>query len=183
MPGVGGIPLQPRERREPRGTHPNPEFIKTMAAEKKLAELGLSLPKPPAAAGAYVPAVKAGKIIYLAGTLPILDGQLTHTGKIGEGANSIEYGYAAAKQCALNTLANLHVAAGSLDRVTRVLMVNGFVNGVDGFSDSPKVINGASELFLAVFGTGVGPHARAAVSVNGLPMNASVEIQVVVEIC
>lgn len=154
-----------------------------MSAEKKLAELHLTMPKPPAAAGAYVPAVKSGKMIYLAGTLPMMDGALTHTGKIGEGANSLEYGYAAAKQCALNTLANLHVAAGSLDRVVRVVMVNGFVNGVDGFADSPKVINGASELFLAVFGPSVGPHARAAVSVNGLPMNASVEIQVVVEIC
>ena len=110
------------------------------------------------------------------------DGALTHSGKIGAGANDIEYGYAAARQCALNTLANLHVVAGSLDRVARIVFVSGFVNGVDGFTDSPKVINGASELFLQIFGSSVGPHARAAVSVNGLPMNASVEIQVVVEI-
>lgn len=110
------------------------------------------------------------------------EGQLTHTGKIGEGANSLEYGYAAARQCALNTLANLHVAAGSLDRVSRIVFVSGFVNGVDGFSDSPKVINGASDLFVQVFGTSVGPHARAAVSVNGLPLNASVEVQVVAEL-
>lgn len=153
-----------------------------MSAEKKLLELHISLPKPPAAAGAYVPAVKTGKLVYLAGTLPMQDGQLTHTGKIGEGANDLEYGYAAARQCALNTLANLHVAAGSLDRVSRIVFVSGFVNGVDGFADSPKVINGASDLFVQVFGTSVGPHARAAVSVNGLPLNASVEVQVVAEL-
>ena len=153
-----------------------------MSAEKKLAELHITLPKPPAAAGAYVPAVKTGKLVYLAGTLPMLDGQLSHTGKIGEGANDIQYGYDAARQCALNTLANLRASIGSLDRVARVVFVSGFVNGVDGFADSPKVINGASELFLALFGTSIGPHARAAVSVNGLPLNASVEIQVVVEI-
>lgn len=153
-----------------------------MSAESKIKELGLTLPKPPAAAGAYVPAVKSGKLMYLAGTLPMSEGALTHTGKIGDGAHDLEYGYAAARQCALNTLANLHNAAGSLDRVARIVMVNGFVNGVDGFADSPKVINGASELFLAVFGTSVGPHARAAVSVNGLPLNASVEIQVTVEL-
>ncbi len=153
-----------------------------MSAEKKLLELHLTLPKPPAAAGSYVPAVKTGKLIYLAGTLPMQDGQLTHTGKIGDGANDIEYGYAAARQCALNTLANLHAAAGSLDRVSRIVFVSGFVNGVDGFADSPKVINGASDLFVQVFGTSVGPHARAAVSVNGLPLNASVEVQVVAEL-
>lgn len=153
-----------------------------MSAEKKLLELHITLPKPPAAAGSYVPAVKTGKLVYLAGTLPMQEGQLTHTGKIGEGANSLEYGYAAARQCALNTLANLHVAAGSLDRVSRIVFVSGFVNGVDGFSDSPKVINGASDLFVQVFGTSVGPHARAAVSVNGLPLNASVEVQVVAEL-
>lgn len=153
-----------------------------MSAEKKLAELHITLPKPPAAAGAYVPAVKTGKLIYLAGTLPMSEGALTHTGKIGEGANDIQYGYDAARQCALNTLANLRASAGSLDRVARIVFVSGFVNGVDGFADSPKVINGASELFLQLFGTSIGPHARAAVSVNGLPLNASVEIQVVVEI-
>lgn len=153
-----------------------------MSVETKLAELGLTLPNPPAAAGAYVPAVKSGNLIHLAGTLPMQDGKLTHTGKVGEGANSLEHGYEAARRCALNTLANLKAAAGSLDNVARIVMVNGFVNGVDGFSDSPKVINGASELFLALFGPQVGPHARAAVSVNGLPLNASVEIQVVVEV-
>jgi len=153
-----------------------------MSAEKKLAELHITLPKPPAAAGAYVPAVKTGKLVYLAGTLPMSEGALTHTGKIGDGAHDIQYGYDAARQCALTTLANLRAAIGSLDRVARIVFVSGFVNGTDGFSDSPKVINGASELFLALFGTSIGPHARAAVSVNGLPLNASVEIQVVVEI-
>ena len=155
-----------------------------MSATKKLADLGLTLPTPPAAAGSYVPAVRSGHMLYLAGTLPMADGKLTHTGKIdSESAErGIEYGQAAAKQCALNTLANIKAAAGSLDAVKRVVFVSGFVNGVDDFADSPKVINGASDLFVAVFGDSVGKHARAAVSVNGLPLKASVEIQVVVEL-
>lgn len=154
-----------------------------MAASKKLAELGITLPTPPAAAGAYVPAVRTGHLLYLAGTLPMADGKLTHTGKIDSDSptHGIAYGYDAARQCALATLANIKAAAGSIDAVKRIVFISGFVNGVDGFADSPKVINGASELFLALYGD-YGKHARAAVSVNGLPLNASVEIQVVVEL-
>lgn len=154
-----------------------------MSATKKLIELGIILPLPPAAAGAYVPAVRAGNMLYLSGALPMADGKLTHTGKI-DPANpdrGVDYGYAAARQCALNLLANIKAVAGSLDAVKRVVFVSGFVNGVDDFADSPKVVNGASELFVALYGD-AGKHARAAVSVNGLPLKASVEIQVVAEL-
>jgi enamine deaminase RidA (YjgF/YER057c/UK114 family) len=148
--------------------------------ESKLAELGLILPQPPAAAGSYVPAVRTGNLLYLAGTLPILEGKLTHTGPVGR-EQTVQTGAKAAEACALNTLANIKAALGSLEAVSRVVFVSGFVNAVDGFADSPAVINGASDLFVKVFGE-AGRHARAAVAVNGLPRGATVEIQVVVEV-
>ncbi len=151
-----------------------------MNPEQKLAELGINLPAAPAAAGNYVPAVRTGNLLYCAGTLPVIDGQLTHTGQAGR-EQSVETAYQAARVCAMVTLANIKAALGSLDRVVRIVFVNGFVNGVSGFSDSPAVINGASDLFVAVFGD-AGRHARAAVAAAGLPKNATVEIQVVVEI-
>ncbi|MDR2430141.1 MAG: RidA family protein [Puniceicoccales bacterium] len=148
--------------------------------EKKLLELGLELPPPPAAAGAYVPFVRAGRLLFLSGTLPLEGGKVAFTGKISPDEAGLRRGYAAARLCALNTLANIKVALGALDNVACVVSVGGFVNGVDAFADSPRIINGASELFLAVFGD-AGRHARTAVSVNGLPLDASVEIAVVVE--
>jgi enamine deaminase RidA (YjgF/YER057c/UK114 family) len=151
-----------------------------MNPEAKLAELGLTLPNPPAAAGAYVPTVRTGNLLFCAGTIASLNGQLTHTGQVGR-EQTIESAKKSAEICALNTLANVKAAVGSLDRVARIVMVNGFVNAIDGFSDSPAVINGASELFLAVFGE-AGKHARAAVAVNGLPRGSTTEVQVVVEV-
>ena len=148
--------------------------------ESKLAELGLTLPQPPAAAGSYVPSVRTGNLLYLAGTLPILAGKLTHTGQVGR-EQTVQTGAKAAEACALNTLANIKAALGSLEAVARVVFVSGFVNAVDGFADSPAVINGASDLFVKVFGE-AGRHARAAVAVNGLPRGATAEIQVVVEV-
>jgi enamine deaminase RidA (YjgF/YER057c/UK114 family) len=152
----------------------------TMNPESKLAELGLSLPTPPAAAGSYVPSVRTGNLLYCAGTLPMRDGKLTHAGQVGK-EQTVQTGAKAAEECALNTLANIKAALGSLDRVVRVVFVSGFVNAVDGFSESPAVINGASDLFLKVFGD-AGRHARAAVAVNGLPRGATAEIQAVVEV-
>ncbi|MGA7726140.1 MAG: RidA family protein [Opitutaceae bacterium] len=148
--------------------------------ESRLAELGLTLPQPPAAAGSYVPSVRTGNLLYCAGTLPILDGKLTHAGQVGR-EQTVETGARAAEACALNTLANIRSALGSLDRVARIVFVSGFVNAVDGFAESPAVINGASDLFVKVFGD-AGRHARAAVAVNGLPRNATAEIQAVVEV-
>jgi len=148
--------------------------------ESKLAELGLTLPQPPAAAGSYVPCVRTGNLLYCAGTLPILDGKLTHAGQVGR-EQTVQTGAKAAEACALNTLANIKAALGSLEGVARIVFVSGFVNAVDGFADSPAVINGASDLFVKVFGE-AGRHARAAVAVNGLPRGATAEIQVVVEV-
>ena len=153
---------------------------KFMNPEKNLQELGLTLPQPPAAAGAYVPAVRTGNLLYLAGTLPMRDGKIVYGGKVGQEINLVQAAEAA-QLCTLNALANAKAALGSLDAVVRVVMVNGFVNGIDGFSDSPKVLNGASEFLLKVFGD-AGKHARAAVSVNGLPLGAAVEVQIVLEV-
>jgi enamine deaminase RidA (YjgF/YER057c/UK114 family) len=151
-----------------------------MNPEAKLAELGLTLPTPPAAAGSYVPTVRTGNLLYCAGTICMVAGQMTHTGQAGK-EQTVQSANKSAEVCALNTLANIKAAVGSLDQVARVVFVSGFVNAVDGFSDSPAVINGASDLFLKVFGE-AGKHARAAVAVNGLPKGSTTEVQVVVEL-
>ena len=151
-----------------------------MNTEARLAELGLTLPAAPSAAGNYLPFVRTGNLLYLAGTICVRDGQVTHVGQVGR-EQTVESGYAAAQVCALNTLANIKAATGSLDAVARFVSVSGFVNAVAGFADSPAVINGASDLFVQVFGE-AGKHARAAVAVAGLPRNCAVEIQVVVEL-
>ena len=151
-----------------------------MNPEAKLAELGLTLPNPPAAAGSYVPSVRTGNLLFCAGTIAVFNGQQTHIGQVGK-EQTVETAKKAAEVCILNTLANIKAAVGSLDNVTRIVMVNGFVNAVDGFSDSPSVINGASDLLVKVFGE-AGKHARAAVATNGLPRGTTVEVQVVVEV-
>lgn len=151
-----------------------------MNPEVKLAELGLKLPTPPAAAGSYVPTVRTGNLLYCAGTICLLDGQMTHTGQVGK-EHTVESAKKSAEVCALNTLANIKAAVGSLDRVARIVFVSGFVNAVDGFTESPAVINGASDLFVKVFGD-AGKHARAAVAVNGLPRGSTTEVQVVAEL-
>ena len=151
-----------------------------MNPEAKLAELGLTLPNPPAAAGSYVPTVRTSNLLYCAGTVCLFNGQMTHTGQVGK-EQTVESGKKSAEICALNTLANIKAALGSLDQVARIVFVSGFVNAVDGFADSPAVINGASDLFLKVFGD-AGKHARAAVAVNGLPRGSTTEVQVVVEV-
>jgi enamine deaminase RidA (YjgF/YER057c/UK114 family) len=151
-----------------------------MTIEKRLEELGIALPGPPAAAGNYVPSVRTGNLLFLSGTICAMDGKLTHTGQLGA-EHSVESGYEAAQVCALNTRAGIKAALGSLESVARIVLVSGFVNAVAGFSESPAVINGASDLFVKVFGD-AGRHARAAVAVAGLPRNSTVEIQVVVEV-
>ena len=151
-----------------------------MSVEENLGQLGLSLPQPPAAAGNYLPSVRVGNLLHLSGVLCTVEGGLSHLGQVGD-RQTVETGYAAARVCALNALANIKAAAGSLDQVVRVVYVTGFVNAVSGFADSPAVVNGASDLFVEVFGD-YGKHARAAVAVAGLPKNSTVEIQVVVEL-
>jgi enamine deaminase RidA (YjgF/YER057c/UK114 family) len=148
------------------------------AIESKLQELGLSLPQPAAPAGSYVPYRIHRDVLIISGMLNTRDGVVTHAGQAGKD-QTVETAHAAAQVCALNTLAAIKVALGRLDRVKEFLFVSGFVNGVAGFSESPQVINGASDLFVKLYGE-AGKHARAAIAVAGLPRNATVEIQVTV---
>jgi enamine deaminase RidA (YjgF/YER057c/UK114 family) len=146
--------------------------------EAKLHQLGLALPPPAAPAGSYVPYRIHGDVLILSGVLNTLNGVITHAGQVGK-EQTLETANVAAQNCALNTLAAIKLALGQLDRVKEFLLVNGFVNGIAGFADSPHVINGASDLFVRLYGD-AGKHARTAVAVAGLPRNATVEIQVTV---
>jgi enamine deaminase RidA (YjgF/YER057c/UK114 family) len=146
--------------------------------EQRLGDLGLSLPSAPVPSASYLPFRINGNTLILAGVISSRDGKLTHAGQVGAD-QTVESGYAAAQVCALNALASIKLALGSLERVEEFLFVSGYVNAVAGFGQSPQVINGASELFVRLFGER-GKHARAAIAVAGLPLNASVEIQVTV---
>jgi enamine deaminase RidA (YjgF/YER057c/UK114 family) len=150
-----------------------------MNAEKALADAGYRLPEAPAAGGNYVLAKTVGKMVYLAGSVSTNESGVI-TGRAGDGCG-VEEGYAAAQACALTQLAVLRQHLGSLDKVKSIVSVNGYVNAAPGFSESPKIINGASDLLVAVFGE-AGRHVRAAVGVSSLPRNALVELQMVVEI-
>ena len=147
--------------------------------ESALEALGLHLPPMAAPGGKYVPYVRWGNLLFLSGVISTRDGQVI-TGTVG-GDKTVEEGYEAARCCALLELASIKQALGSLEKVERIISVNGYVNAVPGFSDSPLVINGASELFAKIYGDR-GLHARAAIGVSGLPRNALVEIQMVVGI-
>lgn len=149
-----------------------------MTPEEHLQELGVKLPTPPKPAGSYVPIVRVGDMVWLSGAICLRDGEMTHTGFVGEDI-SIEEAQEAARVCALNLLAVLRGELGSLEKVSRVVQLTGYVLARDGFSQSPQVLNGASELMVAVFGE-KGRHSRAAVAVSGLPLNSSVEISAVV---
>ena len=149
--------------------------------DKKLAELGLALPAPAAAAGSYVGYKKVGNLVFVSGQLPMKDGKPTLVGKLGADV-TIEAAYEAAQQCALNVLAQLKLAvADDWTRFVQVVRLGGFVNCVPTFNDAPKVVNGASDLMVKVFGP-MGAHARAAVGVASLPAGVPVEIEAVFEI-
>jgi enamine deaminase RidA (YjgF/YER057c/UK114 family) len=148
--------------------------------EARLQELGLELPDVPEPAGAYVPATRAGNLIFTAGQLPLEAGELLTTGKVGD-AVSEEETYRAARLCALNALAAAATEAGGLDRIHRVVKVTGFVASAPGFNAQPQVLNGASDLIGQVFGE-AGLHARSAVGVAELPLDAPVEVEIVAEL-
>jgi enamine deaminase RidA (YjgF/YER057c/UK114 family) len=145
--------------------------------ENALEALGLQMPVMAAPGGNYVPYVRWGDLLFLAGVISNRDGEVI-TGTVGV-SKTIEEGYDAARCCALSELATIKQALGSLDRVERVISLNGYVNSVPGFPDSPRVINGASDLLAKLYGD-CGLHARTAIGVSGLPRNALVEIQMVV---
>jgi enamine deaminase RidA (YjgF/YER057c/UK114 family) len=150
-----------------------------MSAEQKLAELGLALPEVPTPLANYVPWRRDGHVIYLSGQGPRRPGGVLHTGKVGRDV-TVEEAYEHAKLIGLGLLAAAKAAAGSLDKV-EVLKVLGMVNGVPEFGDHPKVINGCSDLFVAVLGDR-GRHARSAVGMGSLPNNITVEIEAVMRV-
>jgi enamine deaminase RidA (YjgF/YER057c/UK114 family) len=150
-----------------------------MSASARLGQLGVALPQVVAPLASYVPAVRTGNLVYTAGQLPMQGGKLAQTGKVGAGV-SPEEGKALARICALNALAAVNSVAG-IDAVTRVVKVVGFVASAPGFNGQPTVINGASELLGEVFGD-KGAHARSAVGVAELPLDAPVEVELIVEV-
>ena len=147
--------------------------------ETRLQELGIELPATPAPAGAYVPATRAGNLVFTAGQLPLQEGELTLRGKVGNGVG-VNEAYEAARLCAMNALAAASTQTGGLAGISRVVKVTGFVASAPGFNAQPQVINGASEFLGEVFGD-AGLHARSAVGVIELPMDAPVEVEIVVE--
>jgi enamine deaminase RidA (YjgF/YER057c/UK114 family) len=149
--------------------------------DARLAELGIDLPRAVPPAANYVPARRSGNLVYIAGQVPVADGKDQFVGKLGRDV-SIEDGQKAARLCAINILAQLRTAlGGSLDDVVGCLRLGGFVNAVPEFGDHPKVINGASDLMVAVFGE-AGRHARAAVGCGSLPRNVAVEVDAIFEV-
>lgn len=150
-----------------------------MSASKRLAELGVDLPSPAKPLAAYVPAVQTGKLVYTSGQLPLVDGDVTHTGKVGATVTP-EEAKAAARTCAINALAAVHALVG-IDQVVRVVKVVGFVASASGFTGQPGVVNGASEFLGEVFGD-AGLHARSAVGVAELPLDVPVEVELIVEV-
>src|SRR5690606_19316454 len=156
------------------------EGVSALSFEQRLAELGIRLPGVPRPVAAYVPGVQAGNLVFTSGQIPFVDGRLAFQGKVGADL-TVEQGKEAARACALNALAVVRDLAGSLDRVKRVVKLLVFVNSAPGFTEQPQVANGASELMLEIFGD-AGRHARSAVGAGELPLNAAVEVELVVEL-
>jgi enamine deaminase RidA (YjgF/YER057c/UK114 family) len=151
-----------------------------VSVKEKLASLGLTLPTAAAPVAAYVPAVKTGNLVFTAGQLPVVDGKLLLTGKVGSDVTP-EDAKKMAEICALNALAAISLVA-DIDQIEKIIRVGGFVNGISGFVAIPAVVNGASELLIKLFGDVNGKHARTAVGVAELPLNAPVEIEMVVQL-
>ena len=151
-----------------------------MSVRDKLAALGLSLPTAAAPVAAYVPAVKSGNLVFTAGQLPVVDGKLVLTGKVGSDVTP-EDAKKMAEICALNALAAISLVA-DIDQIEKIVRVGGFVNCAQGFTAIPGVVNGASEFLIKVFGEVNGKHARTAVGVAELPLNAPVEIEIIIEL-
>jgi enamine deaminase RidA (YjgF/YER057c/UK114 family) len=148
-----------------------------MSIEERIKELGIELPAPPKPMGAYVPYVKAGALVYIAGEKATVNDELVFKGKVGKDL-TLEEGYEAARIAGLNCLGSLKAAVGNLDTIERIVKVVGYVNSAKGFNKQPQVINGASELLLEIFGDR-GKHARVAVGVNELPSDSPVEVEMI----
>ena len=148
--------------------------------EERLQELGVTLPAPAVPVAAYIPCVRTGNLVYVSGQVPAVDGKPTHLGHLG-GDVDLEAGRDAARTCAINVLAALKAELGELSQVRRIVKVTGFVACTPDFTDAPKVVNAASELFGEAFGD-AGRHARAAVGVAAPPLGVPVEVEAIVEV-
>ena len=151
-----------------------------MSLKEKIESLGLTLPVAALPIAAYVPAVKTGNLVFVAGQLPLVDGKIVKEGKVGKEVTP-EEAKEMAQVCALNALAAIALVA-DIDQIERIIRVCGFVNGIPGFFAIPPIINGASELFIKLFGEVNGKHARTAIGVAELPLNAPVEVEVLVQL-
>ena len=148
--------------------------------EEKMKELGFTLPETVKPLAAYIPAIRTGDYVYTSGQVPFANGELKYGGKIGFDL-SLKEGQKAAELCALNALSAIKGVTSDLDKIEQIVKVTVFVNSADGFTDQPKVANGASEFFGKIFGE-AGKHARSAVGVNELPVNSAVEIEMIVKV-
>ena len=146
--------------------------------EEKVEQLGIKLPTPPTPAGSYVPAIKTGNLLFISGQIPMEDGKVVYKGKVSD--ENIDTALKSAKMCAINILAQIKRELGSLDKVTQIVKVSGFVNSVPDFAQQPKIINPASDLFFEIFGE-KGKHARVAVGVASLPLDSMTEIDAIIE--
>ena len=147
--------------------------------EEKIKSIGIKLPNPPSPAGSYIPVVKSGNLLYVSGQIPMEDGKVVFTGKVSD--TNIETAQKSARICAINILAQLKKELGDLEKISRIIRLSGFVNSGPEFTQQPKVINAASDLFYEIFGEG-GKHSRIAVGVSSLPLNSMTEIDAIVEI-
>jgi enamine deaminase RidA (YjgF/YER057c/UK114 family) len=151
-----------------------------VSIKDKLKDLGLELPKAALPVASYVPTVKTGNLVFVAGQLPLLDGKIVKEGKVGKEVTPDE-AKVMAQLCALNSLAAISLVA-DVDEIEKIVRVGGFVNGIPGFTAIPPIINGASELFIKLLGEINGKHARTAIGVAELPLNSPVEVEVLVEL-
>ena len=147
--------------------------------EEKIKSIGIKLPNPPSPAGSYIPVVKSGNLLYVSGQIPMEDGKVAFTGKVSD--VNIETAQKSARICAINILTQLKKELGDLERISKIVRLSGFVNSGPEFTQHPKVINAASDLFYEIFGEN-GKHSRIAVGVSSLPLNSMTEIDAIVEI-
>jgi len=147
--------------------------------EEKIKSIGIKIPIPPNPAGSYIPIIKSGNLIYVSGQIPMIDGKVAFTGKVSD--ENIEIAKESARLCAINILAQIKKELGDLQKISKIVRLNGFVNSIPEFIQHPKVINAASDLFYEIFGES-GKHSRIAVGVSSLPLNAMTEIDAIIEI-
>ena len=159
---------------------PESQALALMTVEEKLKQLGIVLPPPPAAVVAYVPWVRTGNLVFTSGQLPWDRGKMAHAGRLGAELTE-QHGYEAARLCAINALAQLKAAVGDLEKIRRIIRIDGYVHATAGFRGHPQVLNGASELFNEVF-EARGHHTRLAVGINEMPFDAAVQITVIAEV-